>query len=297
MKLILVQYRPAIRLYKWAITLKKLGHDITIGYTTEINLGLDWSMFNCVRLHEIKDFSIYDRYISFNPNIKISHTDDTKVIQAVGDLKNANSFNQLEIENLKKAYSCIFVSEEQLLFAEKICGKLNNSFIYYNGVIPEFIGDLKEKLSSKKLNLVYSGTIVNIEGHHRNIIEELRRIKNNNNCNIHIYLSQISNSEGYEDFIIHKSVSPKELISELSQYDAGIFVLGECKIVSDMALPNKVYEYLSAGIPVVAPNYKEISKHLGIYIMNDYKIPKLDLSINYTQFSKQYNEEINKCLM
>jgi glycosyltransferase involved in cell wall biosynthesis len=294
MRVILVQYRPAIRLYKWAVTLQKYGVDVTIAYTTTLGLGLDWGKFKCERLESIKSFSGYDRYISFNPGLDCSHNDDTYTIQAVGDLKNCNAFDIQERNNLKRAYSCVFVSETQRKFAEDICLGLERTHVYLNGVITEMIGSYKPKIQSDKLELVYSGTITN-KVNHRNIIDELKRIKDNNNCNIHIYPSHISKSIGYEDFIIHDTVSPYDLISELSQYHAGIFVLGSPSNVSNMAMPNKIFEYLSAGLPVLCPEYSEAMKfNDGISFMNDFKIGQL--STDVTKFSKYYNEDLLECL-
>jgi len=282
MKLLLVQYRPAIRLYKWAKTLSKC-HTVDIAYSRDLGLGLSWREFNTKLLSSIKNFKQYDRYISFNPGLKISYRPDVKVIQAVGDLKSVNGPDEREIDNLKKSYKSIFVSESQRMFAHTIAGNINSD-VYINGVLREMSGARKEKIQSDKLELVYSGTIVNKPNHHRNIIDKLREIKEKNNCNIHIYPSQISSGEGYEDFIIHKSVPPADLISELSQYHGGIFVLS-CDKVMNMSLPNKVFEYLSAGLPVYSEAYTEMIGRDGVYLMDDFKITPVfeDQSI-YTEY-------------
>jgi hypothetical protein len=269
MKLILVQYRPAIRLYKWAVTLKSLGHDVTICFTRACDLGFNWNQFKCVRYEFISDFTKYDRYISFNPCLDISYRDDVKVIQAVGDLRSANEISQKEIQILKMSYKSVFISETQRRFAERLCGKLNSE-VYINGVIDELVGEKKPKIKSDKLELVYSGTISNGESH-RNIIDKLKAIKDNNDCNIHIYPSFISSVNGYEDFIIHESVSPYDLISELSQYHGGLFLLSSSKAVMNMALPNKIFEYAAAGLNVYSEPYYEVLKH-GVAIINNNKI-------------------------
>lgn len=292
MKVLLVQYRPAIRLYKWAVTLQEC-HDVTICYTTELGLGLDWSQFKTVHYNSV-DILDYDRYISFNPSIDISHCSQIPTIQAVGDLKSANEMNTPEIEALRLAYKCIFISESQERFANVITGGISSTH-YINGVIPQMIGEKLPKLNKQRFQLVYSGTIVNTPNHHRNIIDKLKDIKSNNDCDIHIYPSQISNGVGYEDFIIHDSVSPYDLISELSQYDAGIFVLSASEEVMSHALPNKVFEYLAAGLPVLSEPYKEIIKHKGIYTMDDFKINHLPLT-DHSEFTKYYDSSLCKII-
>ena len=211
MKLLLVQYRPAIRLYKWAETLSKC-HTVDIAYTTALGLGLDWKKFNTIKLPSIRKFKQYDRYISFNPGLKFSYRKDVKTIQAVGDLKNANEPHSREVTNLKSSYKSIFVSQTQREFAHSIAGDINSD-VYINGVLRDMVGTWRPKIQSDKLELVYSCTIVDKPNHHRNIIDKLREIKRKNDCNIHIYPSHISNSEGYEEFIVHASVSPYNLIS------------------------------------------------------------------------------------
>lgn len=281
MRLLLVQYRPAIRLYKWAKTLSKC-HEVDIAYTTGLGLGLEWERFNTMSLLSIRNFKKYDRYISFNPCLKFSHRTDVKTIQAVGDLKNALKPHSGEISNLKRAYKSIFVSHAQRDFARTIAGDINSD-VYINGVLPEMIGPRKQKIQSDKLELVYSGTIVDKPDHHRNIINKLKEIKQKNNCNIHIYPSQISSGIGYEDFIVHKSVSPYELISELSQYHGGIFVLSGN--VMNMALPNKVFEYLAAGLPVYSEPYTEMIGRGGVYVMDNMTItPVMEDQSMHTEY-------------
>jgi len=283
MKLLLVQYRPAIRLYKWAETLSKC-HSVDIAYITGLGLGLNWKRFNTMLLLSIRNFRQYDRYISFNPGLKSSYRKDVKTIQAVGDLKSANSPRSREVTNLKISYKSIFISESQRAFAHLIAGDINSD-VYINGVLRDMVGQRKPKIQSDKLELVYSGTIVNTSGHHRNIIDKLREIKKNNNCNIHIYPSHISNGGGYEDFIVHKSVSPYDLISELSMYHGGIFVLSSSDNVMNMSLPNKVFEYLAAGLPVYSEPYTEIIKAAGVYPMDDFKItPVFDDQSIHTKY-------------
>jgi hypothetical protein len=288
MKLLLVQYRPAIRLYKWAETLSKC-YKVDIAYTTGLGLGLNWKRFNTIKLPSIRNFKQYDRYISFNPRLNFSYRKDVTTIQAVGDLKNANNPHAREVTNLKSSYKSIFVSQTQREFAHSIAGDINSD-VYINGALRDMVGLKKPKIQSGKLELVYSGTIVNKPNSHRNIIDKLREIKRKNDCNIHIYPSHISNGKGYEEFIVHASVSPYDLISELSMYHGGVFVLSSFEDVMNMSLPNKVFEYLAAGLPVYSEPYTEISKADGVYLMDDFKITPVfeDQSIH----AKYYDSDL-----
>jgi hypothetical protein len=221
--------------------------------------------------------------------LKFSYRKDVKTIQAVGDLKNANQPHSREVTNLKSSYKSIFVSQTQREFAHSIAGDINSD-VYINGVLRDMVGTWRPKIQSDKLELVYSCTIVDKPNHHRNIIDKLREIKRKNDCNIHIYPSHISNGEGYEEFIVHESVSPYDLISELSMYHGGVFVLSSSEDVMNMSLPNKVFEYLAAGLPVYSEPYTEISKADGVYLMDDFKITPVfeDQSIH----AKYYDSDL-----
>jgi glycosyltransferase involved in cell wall biosynthesis len=64
-------------------------------------------------------------------------------------------------------------------------------------------------------------------------------------------------------------VSPKLLISELQQYDLGIHLLPTENINLDETLPNKIFEFIAACLPVVigpAAGLKQIVEqyHIGI---------------------------------
>jgi len=262
MKIILVQYRPAIRLYKWAVTLLEMGYDVTIGYTREVCDGLHWNRFNTIDINNITDFSEYDFYISFNPNVLIPYTDTVKVIQAVGDLKSLRNDKKIERDNLNSSYCNVFISDAQKEWAVDNLGvDEKKCFVLENGIIDELIGEKKRKLNNRKVNIVYSGTITDKEKHHRNIIDELKDIAKNKNIVLHIYPSYVSKLSNITEsnIKIHKTVSPYELVSELSQYDYGLLIVAD-DIIGNMMLPNKVTDYLSAGLKILAKPYTQLKE-------------------------------------
>lgn len=282
MNLILVQYRPAVRLYKWAVTLQKMGHEVTVCYTEPPVEGLIWDRFNMVEFTSIHSFSGYNYYISFNPGLRISHTAATKVIQAVGDLRTVgaveSSKTRNEMINLNASFKNVFISETQRDFAVKEMmidpGKCH---VVENGIIDEFIGERKPKIKSDRLMLVYQGTITDVVNH-RNIAQQLIDIANENDCEIHIYPSSISTYETYihKHIFIHSTVSPYELVSELSQYDAGLILVNNDR-VGNMCLPNKFHEYIAAGLPIISPRWNEMEKandqYECVYFLRDNIIP------------------------
>jgi len=297
MRIILVQYRPAIRLYKWAVTLDKLGFDVTIGFSTDLIQGLDFSKFKVINIRNRYDFSEYDLYISFNTNTKLSHTNTTKVIQAVGDLKGIKEANSTERKSLQNSYRNVFISEKQKAFAiKKYNINPDKCFVLENGIVDELKGKLKPKFYDGFVNLVYEGTITDITTNHRNILQQLILLSQNKAVRIHIYPSQVSTLETYkylDNIIIHDTVSPYELISELSQYDAGLILISS-DTISDMALPNKLTDYLAAGIPVLSNPNKTLfafnKKKNCISFINNFANIKKNINFVLKNKGKNFNE-------
>ena len=63
----------------------------------------------------------------------------------------------------------------------------------------------------------------------------------------------------------HGPVSPLELLSELTQYDFGLIPLADSRQHHrhlDSALPNKLYEYLAAGLPVIASDFQSLREFI-----------------------------------
>jgi len=114
-------------------------------------------------------------------------------------------------------------------------------FLFQGGYLPgrgiDSLIDVFKKLERKnpKLVLVF---LVYGEG-----VEELKeRVKNMNN----IYW--------------HEKVSPLEYMKYVSSADWGIYLMENICKNHDYALPNKIFDYLLAGLPVVVSNLKEMTK-------------------------------------
>jgi len=242
MKIALVQYRPAIRLYKWATVMKKLGHRVTIIHTHDPVPDLRWHRFGWKRFLTCKP-NDYDYWISFNANNAMSHPEGIAipVIQAVGDLSGVyGKYEKTERETLRKSTKNVFVSLEQMKWAEdnyQISGS-----VIYNKVLHKMIGKPKPKTGG----IVYAGTLSGAPNHNRNIIAQLEQYEK-----VHIYPSSLGLPAGYtgNNLVIHKIVKPYDLVSELSQYATGL-ILMQNPAIANMAVPNKLFEYIAAGLDV-----------------------------------------------
>jgi glycosyltransferase involved in cell wall biosynthesis len=286
-RILLSQYRPAIRLYKWAKSLKKLGYSVEIVSTGEPIHNIDFSEFKIHKYDKNLDYSkLYDLHISFNTNIKsLSHI-NIKTIQAVGDLKSYYEENKNdEKKSFEDANKIVFVSENQMNEALKFYPEIKEkSYVLVNGIISE----LRQKKSKNKLNngfinLVYSGTISDNVENHRYFYKFFKKISESKEIKLHLYPSAVGLPKIYEELenvILHKTIDPIDLIEELTQYDCALLYLEGNKMIADSMLPNKIFEYLQAGLPIVSGDYAEIRK--------------LNNNENYIQFFSDENDIVEK---
>lgn len=116
-----------------------------------------------------------------------------------------------------------------------------------------------EKLSEKdgEIHCVYEGGLINERNQHRYLEDYFAKLAEHN-IHVHIY------SPGLEDYgkyleskyrYLHWEgvKSPKELITEMTRYDFGLAVFNiteRNKTFLDTAFPNKIWDYLAAGLPV-----------------------------------------------
>lgn len=116
--------------------------------------------------------------------------------------------------------------------------------------------------SDGNVHIVYEGTLSSFPGDHydlRDIFKDLA----NHGYHVHIYDSH-NNQDYYKlakthDLIrYHGHRDPRELPYEITQYDCGWagFNVEKNKEHMDVALPNKLFEYLASGLPVLSFPHK-----------------------------------------
>lgn len=129
----------------------------------------------------------------------------------------------------------------------------------------------RDKISERdgEIHIVYVGCVTSVvESHYdlRNIFEDLSSHK----MHIHIYPTTnlvTQSNDSYKkladsnDFIhFHDTMNQKKLLEEMTQYDFGWIGLNRANNRQhlDIALPNKVMEYVSCGLPVLAFPHRTI---------------------------------------
>ena len=265
--IILSQYRPAIRLYKWVVTLKRMGHNVSILYTTNPIKNINFSEFNLLKYNPNYNYNEFDLHLSFNTNVKgLSHL-NVKTIQCVGDLKGYYPNNiKIEKKSIDISEKLVFVSNSQKKESIKIHGEYNKeSHVIINGIVDELIPkSYLPKIDNGYINIVYSGTLSGDKSNHRYFYDLFKKLSECENVKLHLYPSLTGLPDIYKtlkNVLIHESVSPYDLIKELSQYDIGLIYLNNNnKGILNSTMPNKLFEYLQAGLPIISGEYSEIVK-------------------------------------
>ena len=81
-------------------------------------------------------------------------------------------------------------------------------------------------------------------------------------------------SKLYNNIFFHKVVSNNELLSYTASADIGVALIENICLSYNFCMPNKLFEYAMATLPVVVSNVKEMSafveKHqMGVTVMNN----------------------------
>ncbi|HDD68738.1 MAG TPA: glycosyltransferase [Candidatus Korarchaeota archaeon] len=134
---------------------------------------------------------------------------------------------------------------------------------------------LREKLSEKDggVHLVYIGTLTGLKKENQYYLIDIFRSIAEAGMHIHIYPSGISREDksyaelARESRMIHYHGyrERKKLLLEITQYDfgwAGFNSNEKNKRHVDVALPNKIFEYIACGLPVLAFPHKTIRNFL-----------------------------------
>ncbi len=158
----------------------------------------------------------------------------------------------------------IHVSQGLLDYVQGKYGS-KNDIVFPNYVSRELVPScFKRKLSEIDglIHIVYEGTLSSHPGDHydlKSVFVDLTR----HGYHVHIYDSHLNEDyrklgQAHAAIHYHGHMSPKELPYKLTQYDYGWagFNAERNKEHLDVALPNKLFEYLASGLPVLSFPHK-----------------------------------------
>lgn len=272
MRILLFQYRPAIRLYKIGRVLQDDGFDVAMCGTRDLfeYYGDQFKYFRVNELIELERLAeCYDVLIHGNPNLKWCKVKHPCRICAVGDVDTFRRDNATSLEMERYTFrefdGFIFVSEEQLNGVKTAAEfKLDQEQFRRKSIFIKN-GILKDWLPRRKL--LYSGNLL----HHGKVkyrdlfpvFKEIAKME----YEIHLYPGHLHYPEEYfqdntDNIILHDRISPFDLVSEFRQYDAGLILFNLSHKTGfrnlDLTLPNKLYEYRAAGLPVITHKFRSM---------------------------------------
>ena len=175
----------------------------------------------------------------------------------------------------------IHVTNELCAYTQQKYGS-KNDVVFCNYVSESMMPTVfKDKLSEKdrRVHIIYEGTLASLEGDHYDLRKIFQDIASYG-IHVHIYDShsntdyqQLAEGDGFLHY--HGHLGPRTLLEEMTQYDFGWsgFNVTKNKAHMDVALPNKTFEYLACGLPVLSYPHtaqkKFIQKHEVGLVFND----------------------------
>lgn len=126
-----------------------------------------------------------------------------------------------------------------------------------------------EKLSVKdgEIHCVYEGGLSEEKDHHRFLEDSFAKLAEHK-IHVHLYSSGLDDyckylEDRYEYIHWEGVKSPKDLISEMTKYDIGLAIFNATernRTFLDTAFPNKIWDYLASGLPILFGNLISFKK-------------------------------------
>lgn len=268
---------------------KYLSKSIRIVLTT-LRVVSTWRILSF--LHNRLDSAMYSAAIALEPDFihahdletlavasRIKHKLDIPLVydsheMATGRNLASNSMNRraenLERRLIPEANAVIMASGG---YAEKISNLygVNDAIVIRN--VPRFISEFRSELDLRKIYsiaeeyklMVHQGSILP----NRGIEQTITSLKYLPNCVLVVIgyghhvnvLKELATKEGVSARVIfHGPVPPDDLISLASSADVGICtIVGNCESYLH-SMPNKLFEYLMAEIPIIVSDYPGMGK-------------------------------------
>ncbi len=199
----------------------------------------------------------------------------------VEDLALLPSIGELERSAIERSNAVIAVSTEIMDIIRSRYRVPDLGTVYSNYIPERFVPSRLPELrptDSGPLQIVYEGFLSNNGSHYD--FEKIFQSIVNSGAHVHIYPSRENTSyaklgEAIPNIHYHDHLPPQDLFEEISQYDLGWAgfnnTLNQKHI--DTAMPNKVFEYIACGLPVITFPHKSlkqfiVGQELGVVVDN-----------------------------
>ncbi|MCZ7403013.1 MAG: glycosyltransferase [Candidatus Methanoperedens sp.] len=216
---------------------------------------------------------IHDMYSLINKKSALCSTPKTTLEHIVTfGLYPYFTFINIEKYCNRNADGIIVVSEYMKKQVEKqLKGQYKDILVLPNFVLKKNLIHLESHShhNFNKLKVVFEG-IFGAPKTHGDLTDTINALGKISNIEFHIYGYSWNNNyveylkktiEKYNNIVFHGGVSPEELFTLLPQYDCGIIPSYNTSKFSQhlhSTLPNKLFEYLICGLPVLAPNFESL---------------------------------------
>jgi len=122
-------------------------------------------------------------------------------------------------------------------------------------------------LEARTVVFIYVGLLVPGRG-----IERLLEVFSRSGIKSHVTFMGYGDQVGVSDWAsrhanihLHPAVSHERLVPLISEADCGLCLIEDVSLSDRLCLPNKLFEYAFAGVPVLASRLPEISRVVGEY--------------------------------
>lgn len=288
LNLLFVQEAPCIRNYKMASALRARGHRVSLAYTkadlSQMYKGLDNDVYDeVIRLRDHRHFwdlcGAYDLVHCHNEPDQLSVVALGGAAPVVHDthdlisLRGGGETSLVFFEGLanRSAHGRVYTTAYQEREARELYGVSGPSLVFNNYASA---GDLPRrrlpKLSAQdgRTHLVYEGGMGG--NSHRDFIDLFHALASAGLV-VHMYPTRHDPDLALRlgaipNLRYHQPLSPRQIMEEMTQYDFGIIpfnlVKGNRRFL-DSTMANKLYEYLAAGLPVVASDLQTYREYFA----------------------------------
>lgn len=299
MHVLFVQQHPCIRTHKLAEILIGKGISASIAYTAEPPeakhphyAGLYTNRLPFFSIRDLVDYvnaSEYDVVHCSNEPDSLTNVMLTANKPVVHDTHDFMSLNykadrdMLTLEYIanKMSHGLMYVNEYNMQIAKEWFGIDERKAV----VIENRPSDLSmcrkrlDKLSAAdhELHCVYQGGIHKSPNYFR-YMEDIWMKLAESGVHVHFYTQAdpsycVSIDQKHRNLHYEGSVDSAGLITELTKYDCGLLLfkdLPDYRLLLDTALPNKIYEYLAAGLPEAVGNVRSHKEFVQRYSAGGY---------------------------